>query len=572
MRKKYTIFILSIYFILTITFAYASQLSDRDIIENLLSEADGQRWYQIVEDLVENDGFNSRYSLRVGDDAKVLDGSPQPDDACDNAADYIYAKFDSFGLDVKFDSFEHVRWTLDGKKQGEYTMRNVIASLPGKGPNKNRAYLMTAHYDSIASQTEGWEQNWRTLKAPGAVDNASGVAEVLETARILSQQDFDFTIKFIAFSGEELGLHGSRHYAIQMKERGEEIVGVLNFDTLGHDEDDILDIHVVANDSSEWLANALHTAHQLYNIDIDYHKIINPKFVYSDHATFWEQDYSAVDLSESPHFEAPDWPTFMHTENDTLDKLNPKLGERAIQLAVATLAELADLFTETTDLNPDLALGADSLVVSNLQPKKGDTVGLTVVVRNLGPGAVADVEVQFIVMMSDGEIQIIEAGKLNLDVDAFQTVNGVFSVNDWGKYTIRAVVNPNVKIFEQDYANNVLERTINVSSSTVRISDMFIYPNPLEFKEDSQTLHIVYKLSKDAEVTFEIYALSGKLVYSENHTMGEDGARLGVNNLSWKARNAHGDMVASGTYFVSITATDDEGNVKRAAKKMAVVK
>ncbi len=571
MREKYIIFALAMYFILTIACAYASQFSDRAIVENLLLEADGQRWYQIAKELVENEGYNSRYALRVHD-ANVLDGRPKPDGACDNAADYIAEKFSSFGLEVEFDSFEHVRWTLEGKKQGEYPMRNVVATLPGKGPNKNRMYLMTAHYDSIASKTEDWEQNWRTLKAPGAVDNASGVAEVLETARILSQWDFDFTIKFIAFAGEELGLHGSKHYAKQAKERGEEIAGVLNFDTLGHDEDDILDVWVVADARSEWLANAIQTTYQLYNIDIDFHKVINPEFVYSDQSSFWEQGYSAVEISESPDFDASDWPSFIHSENDTLDKLNPKLGERAVQLAVATLAQLVDLLPEPTDLNPDLVLDVDSLVLLNPTPIRGDTVRLFAVVRNFGPGAVANAEVQFIVIMPDGEMRIIGAEKLNLETGVPQTVSGEFRVDDWGEYTIRVVVNPNVTIFEQNYDNNVLEKVMKVSSSTLRLSGISVYPNPLKFNEESQTLRVVYQLSKDAQVNFEIYVLSGKLVYSEQHTMGEDGGKLGVNNLNWRVRNASGNMVASGVYIVNITVTDDEGNVERKAKKVAVVK
>ena len=571
MREKYIIFALAMYFILTIACAYASQFSDRAIVENLLLEADGQRWYQIAKELVENEGYNSRYALRVHD-VNVLDGRPKPDGACDNAADYIAEKFSSFGLEVEFDSFEHVRWTLEGKKQGEYPMRNVVATLPGKGPNKNRMYLMTAHYDSIASKTEDWEQNWRTLKAPGAVDNASGVAEVLETARILSQWDFDFTIKFIAFAGEELGLHGSKHYAKQAKERGEEIAGVLNFDTLGHDEDDILDVWVVADARSEWLANAIQTTYQLYNIDIDFHKVINPEFVYSDQSSFWEQGYSAVEISESPDFDASDWPSFIHSENDTLDKLNPKLGERAVQLAVATLAQLVDLLPEPTDLNPDLVLDVDSLVLLNPTPIRGDTVRLFAVVRNFGPGAVANAEVQFIVIMPDGEMRIIGAEKLNLETGVPQTVSGEFRVDDWGEYTIRVVVNPNVTIFEQNYDNNVLEKVMKVSSSTLRLSGISVYPNPLKFNEESQTLRVVYQLSKDAQVNFEIYVLSGKLVYSEQHTMGEDGGKLGVNNLNWRVRNASGNMVASGVYIVNITVTDDEGNVERKAKKVAVVK
>ncbi|MCH6580889.1 MAG: M28 family peptidase, partial [Nitrospinae bacterium] len=69
---------------------------------------------------------------------------------------------------------------------------------------------MVGHYDSISTKTAGWEQNWRTLPAPGASDNASGVAEMRGGSRILSKHEFDFTIRFIAFSGEELFLFGSK--------------------------------------------------------------------------------------------------------------------------------------------------------------------------------------------------------------------------------------------------------------------------------------------------------------------------------------------------------------------------
>ena len=103
-----------------------------------------------------------------------------------------------------------VREDREGIDEVDTTAFNVVATLPGSDPNAGY-YVLCAHYDATAVRSIGW--NWREDPAPGADDNASGVALVMESARALSGQTFPWTIKFIAFSGEELGLFGSRAYA-----------------------------------------------------------------------------------------------------------------------------------------------------------------------------------------------------------------------------------------------------------------------------------------------------------------------------------------------------------------------
>lgn len=556
-------------------------LEEKRIIQSLMEEVDGQRWFQIIKALSENEDldkpghlFRSRYALRV-QQAKVFDGKPPPDDACDNVAEYIAGIFRSYGLEVEFDPFEHNRWLLEGGKQGEYVMRNVVATLPGKGPNKDRAYLMTAHYDSIASKTKDWEKNWRVLPAPGADDNASGVAEMLETGRILTQADvdFDFTIKFIAFSGEELGLFGSRHYAQRAEEEGEKIAGVLNFDQLGHDDDDILDIHVVGDVRSEWLVNAFQTASRIYNIDIDFRKVIDPKFVYSDHAPFWEKGYSAVMLSEESSMESPDWPQFTHSDQDTLDKINIHLGERATQLAVVTLAELANpiISSEVANLNPDIIVEADSFILSNHQPIKGDTVNLKASIRNLGPTPLNDVEFWFTVVTPESESQILFEQRFDLNVNESRTANANFRIEYWGVYTLRAIVNPNVTIFESNFENNTLQQILKVSISPLQLSNVLARPNYFKLNQKDIKLRVSYQLSADANVSVEIYTLSGRLIYCAEYAMGSTGGKLGINNnFTWDGRNRQREMVAPGVYFCNVTATDDKGNMRREAKKIVV--
>ncbi|MBC8235644.1 M20/M25/M40 family metallo-hydrolase [bacterium] len=593
MRRKTTTFLLLnifvIYFtialLLTTTPISAARtdlaLEKKQIIQSLMEEVDGQRWFQIIKTLSENEDldnpghlFHSRYALRVRE-AKVFDGKPPPDDACDNTAEYIAEKFRSYGLEVEFDLFEHNRWLLEGGQQGEYVMRNVVATLPGEGPNRNRAYLMTAHYDSIASKTEDWEENWRILPAPGADDNGSGMAEMLETARILSQSDvdFDFTIRFIAFGGEELGLFGSKHYAQRAEEKGEKIAGVLNFDQLGHDNDDILDIHVVGNPHSEWLVNAFQTASQIYNLDIDFRKVIDPKFVYSDHAPFWEKGYSAVMLSEESSMDSPDWPKFTHSDQDTLDKINIQLGERATQLAVVTLAELANpiISPEVSVLNLDLIVEPNSFKLSNYQPVKGESVNLSASIRNLGLTPLSDVEFWFTAITPEGEIQILFEQKLDLNVNESQTMNASFRIDDWGIYTLRAIVNPNVTIFESNFENNTLSQTLRVSTSPLQLLNVLARPNYFKRNQKDIKLRVSYQLSADAKVSVEIYTLSGWLIYLEEYEIGSTGGKLGVNdNFTWDGRNRQGETVAPGVYFCNVTATDDKGNIAREAKKIVV--
>jgi Zn-dependent M28 family amino/carboxypeptidase len=92
---------------------------------------------------------------------------------------------------------------------------NVVATLPGEQPeSRDRIYVVRAHYDSRVSDPLN-----ATADAPGANDDASGVAAVLEMARVLSRQKWDATLVFMAVAGEEQGLFGSTHGAKMAKEK-----------------------------------------------------------------------------------------------------------------------------------------------------------------------------------------------------------------------------------------------------------------------------------------------------------------------------------------------------------------
>jgi hypothetical protein len=105
---------------------------------------------------------------------------------------------------------------------------NVVATLKGTDPADNRIFIISGHLDNMRSSVMD-----RTGDAPGANDDASGVAAVIECARIMSRHSFPATILFVAFSGEEQGLLGSNFMAEKAKKENWKIEAVLNNDIMG---------------------------------------------------------------------------------------------------------------------------------------------------------------------------------------------------------------------------------------------------------------------------------------------------------------------------------------------------
>jgi len=109
------------------------------------------------------------------------------------------------------------------------TMKNVIATLKGSDPNDDRVILISGHLDSRNSDVMD-----SVGTAPGANDDASGVAVVIELARVLSQYQFPCKLIFMAVQGEEQGLLGARHMAVKMREENINLIAMLNNDIVGN--------------------------------------------------------------------------------------------------------------------------------------------------------------------------------------------------------------------------------------------------------------------------------------------------------------------------------------------------
>ncbi|MEY2705825.1 MAG: hypothetical protein RL407_1887 [Bacteroidota bacterium] len=149
------------------------------------------------------------------------------------AQNYVKAKF------LEFSARSQGRLTADietfilpgdGRRiVADAQVSNVVAKLPGTNPNDPRIIIISGHLDSRNKDVMDAEG-----AAPGANDDGSGVALVMELARILSQKEFSATLVFVAFTGEEQGLKGAGYLANKAKTESWQIEGVLNNDIVGN--------------------------------------------------------------------------------------------------------------------------------------------------------------------------------------------------------------------------------------------------------------------------------------------------------------------------------------------------
>ncbi len=148
------------------------------------------------------------------------------------SADYIEQKLIGFGRDNSNYSVERVNYKAGGKGSRlnrELTLTNIIATIKGDNPQDDRIIVLLAHYDSrVDDNTDS------TTFAPGANDNGSGVAALMEISRILAARRLPVTVKLMFLSGEEHGLLGAAHMSAMAKENNWNIIAVLNNDMISN--------------------------------------------------------------------------------------------------------------------------------------------------------------------------------------------------------------------------------------------------------------------------------------------------------------------------------------------------
>jgi hypothetical protein len=279
-------------------------------------------------------GFGTRHTM----------SDPEsPDHGIGAARQWIFNELQSYSprLQVRFD-----KWRVKprGRISKEVDLYNVVAVLPGKTMPETQI-VISAHYDSLGGT--GSVENAAELPAPGASDDGSGTAALLELARVLSHYEFDKTLVFMAFAGEEQGLIGSTLEAAKAKKEAVQIEAVLNNDIIGTDtagngRTDASTVSVyggsVMDAPSQELARFAHEIGERYMPGMK----VTPIFMQDrigrggDHAPFQLEGFAAVRISTPNEIFANE-----HHATDTLENMSVPYTTKVAKINAAVAASLA---------------------------------------------------------------------------------------------------------------------------------------------------------------------------------------------------------------------------------------
>lgn len=243
------------------------------------------------------------------------------------AAEWLRGQFQALGYtDVVFQDF----------KIKSDTRHNVICTKPGK-TEPSKYLIVCAHYDSRMKSLGD-----ATSVAPGADDNASGVAALLEIARVLFSTDTTYSIRFCAFSGEEQGYVGASAYATFANAGGMQIPLLINLDMVGHPESPAIPTIIVEHDIRNHVrtndAPSLAFANQMTQAAADYTTLkttLGPIYS-SDYMPFEYFGYVCIGA-----YDGADAEPFYHTANDTIDKVDVGFGTEVTRMVLATVLTIA---------------------------------------------------------------------------------------------------------------------------------------------------------------------------------------------------------------------------------------
>jgi hypothetical protein len=247
-------------------------------------------------------------------------------DSINYARNWLINKFLSFGYtDVSFDTFYYYGQPC----------HNVICRKPGNLPG-GQLIVVGAHYDS-------WNQDMDpNIFAPGADDNASGTAAVLEMARVLKDADLKKSIMFVAFSAEEVGMFGSDYIALQLYNSGANLEFMLNLDMIAYNPGDAYNSVTFYNGPLSAYSHLLAAAAiRLTNLSPN----IQGGGANSDHASFIAYGYNATFVQEGL-FNTLGW----HHNADTLGTLNMPYMTKMVKMSIAGLGQI-DLAAVPTNIS-----------------------------------------------------------------------------------------------------------------------------------------------------------------------------------------------------------------------------
>jgi len=280
-------------------------LADIDIGE-LLSDVDAENLETTIRELqatssTDGSGVGSRYYSLTGNAI---------------ASEYLFQRMEALGMKVWYEDFIGPDGLL---------LVNVVGELPGADPGA--IYSMMAHFDSMSTDTGN---------APGADDNATGIAASLEIARILAGYELEHPVRLVFVNAEEVGVIGSDVWARKIVADAVPIEGVFNLDAIGSDRQGTL-IYLNSGPQSAWMSDLIAEINSAHGLGQELVIRQNPKIVADDNK-LRDQGIEAVLVAR----ELYGFSSIHHTPNDLIEVVsieNTVTATQLILLSVATLVQ-----------------------------------------------------------------------------------------------------------------------------------------------------------------------------------------------------------------------------------------
>ncbi len=258
------------------------------------------------------------------------------------ASDWIAGRMEALGLEVEQQAFNANTWMGSGA-----AAPNVIGIQRGtKYPD---TYVVCgSHFDSFS-----YEAMYGGGTCPGADDNATGVASVLESARIMTQYEFEYSIVYCAYGCEEMGLYGSEAYASRCQQEGMDIIGYFNNDMNGYlNPGDQIHIDCIYPNAVEPIGMYYMNVGEVYFPELPI-RHVNFNEGDSDHTSFNNHGYMGIYPFEDYQNHSP----YIHTPNDIIGTsvTSFEMSQQFCQMNIGCLAEIATVIDNNPTAINDLA-------------------------------------------------------------------------------------------------------------------------------------------------------------------------------------------------------------------------
>ena len=395
------------------------------------------------------------------------------------ASDWIASRMQALGLEVEQQPFNANTWMGSGE-----AAPNVIGIQ--RGTLYPDTYVVCgSHFDSFS-----YEAMFGGGTAPGADDNATGVASVLESARIMTQYEFEYSIIYCAYGCEEMGLYGSEAYASRCQEQGMDSIGYFNNDMNGYlNPGDPIHIDCIYPNSVEPIGTYYMNVGEVYYPELPI-RHVNFNEGDSDHTSFNNHGYLGI----YPFEDYENYSPYIHTPNDVIGTsvTSCEMSQQYCQMNLACLAEIANPVGETPQVYCNPVIYFDFL-----QPVNKEVIELVMFWEAPEEGSSGELE-HFDVYRDN---MVIATQEYDPNYSGLYYFEDTISIGATAEYFIMSVYSDGCEAPSETLIGEGIPSSVNELES----GSTLVYPNPSNG---------TFNLNLGAgQWNVEVYDITGRKVY-----------------------------------------------------------